>query len=75
MHYLICYAILISMVTHIFNSDEKLMNVLFLTYRSFLTPQDFLDNLILCFFSKLHQDAIQEDVALFEKVKVQVQLK
>jgi hypothetical protein len=58
-----------------FNLDEKFTNVIFLTYRSFVTAEEFLDNLLLCFFSKLSDEATEEEVEIYKKTKVPTQLK
>jgi hypothetical protein len=55
--------------------DEKFSNVIFLTFRSFSTPLEFLEYLILSFYSKLGEGGSPEEAVEFQKHKVPTQLK
>jgi hypothetical protein len=55
--------------------DEKFTNVIFLTYRSFSTPTEFLEYLIVSFYSTLPENASEGDTELYQRTKIPTQLK
>ncbi|KAI8906627.1 ras guanine nucleotide exchange factor domain-containing protein [Powellomyces hirtus] len=53
--------------------DSKFMDTLLLTYRSFLKPLEFFDQLVARFNSELPPDPTPEDVEYFERMKLPTQ--
>ena len=55
------------------NVDSSFMDILFLTYRSFATPEVFFDHLIARFNCELPSNPTQEDITFFHKMKLPTQ--
>ncbi|KAI8592856.1 ras guanine nucleotide exchange factor domain-containing protein [Geranomyces variabilis] len=64
---------LIERVSDEAEQDNKFLDTLLLTYRSFLKPIDFFDQLVARFNSELPPDPSPEDIEYFEKMKVPTQ--
>ncbi|KAJ3162687.1 hypothetical protein HDU86_003660 [Geranomyces michiganensis] len=64
---------LIERVSDEAEQDNKFLDTLLLTYRSFLKPIEFFDQLVARFNSELPPDPSPEDIEYFEKMKVPTQ--
>lgn len=67
--------IIFELISDVNFEDSKFSNVIFLTYRSFASTDEFLTHLLLKFYSKLSENPTEEEIATFEKFKVSSQLK
>ncbi|KAJ3325312.1 hypothetical protein HDV06_004171 [Boothiomyces sp. JEL0866] len=66
---------LLDLLTDINFEDEQFTTTLFLTYRSFCTPEEFLGNLISTFNCRVTESSTPEEKENFAKDKVPTQLK
>ncbi|KAJ3221580.1 hypothetical protein HK099_003367 [Clydaea vesicula] len=66
---------LIDKATNGFERDNEFLDTLFMSFRSFMTPLDFFDNLICKFNAILPDDPTEADIQYFKKMKVPTQKK
>ncbi|KAI8816195.1 ras guanine nucleotide exchange factor domain-containing protein [Fimicolochytrium jonesii] len=64
---------LIERLTDQDENDKTFMDTLLLTYRSFMTPVDFFDQLVARFNSELPPDPSPEDIEYFNRMKLPTQ--
>lgn len=60
---------------HTHNIDDKLSSIVFLTYRSFSTGEEFLCHLIKTFYTRLDQSSTQEEREAFKEFEMPIKLK
>lgn len=55
--------------------DEQFSTTIFLTFRSFASPDEFLDHLIMTYYSRIPSDVSEAEDAELKSLKTQIQLK
>ncbi|KAH6586466.1 hypothetical protein BASA50_000421 [Batrachochytrium salamandrivorans] len=54
-------------------NDESFMDMILLTFRSFITPIEFFDQLVARFYCELPDNPTQEDIDFFDSMKIPTQ--